>query len=194
MPQTCIINAHPDPSPERFVAALCHAAEDGAREAGHAVSRIDIGALDVPLLDSAAEFETPPPEPILSEREKIAAADHLIIGFPLWLGSLPAKSRAFFEQCARAGFFLATTEDNKGWPKQMMKGKSARIIVTMGMPGPVYSLVMDQGALKALERAMLGLSGFKPIRHTILGGVEAASPEKRSKWLADAREHGRRAD
>lgn len=194
MPHTCIINAHPDPSPERFVAALCNAAEDGAREAGHGVSRIDIGALEFPLLSSAAEFGSPPPEPILSERDKIAAADHLILVFPLWLGSLPAKARGFFEQCGRAGFFLETAEDNKGWPKRMMKGKSARIITTMGMPGPVYSLMMDQGALKAIERGLLGLSGFKPIHHAILGGVDAASSETRTRWLAQAREHGRRAD
>jgi putative NADPH-quinone reductase len=44
----------------------------------------------------------------------------------------------------------------------MMKGKSARVLVSMGMPGLVYRFGMDAGALKALERGLLGLSGFHP--------------------------------
>lgn len=72
----------------------------------------------------------------------------------------------------------------------MMKGRSARIIVTMGMPGLVYKTLMDGGALKAIERGMLGMSGFKPIHHTILGGVESATDHKRHEWLSEAREMG----
>lgn len=189
----CIVDAHPDPDPARYVHALCDAYAQGAADIGHTVSRIRIADLDVPLMTSGAEFEAPPPEPILSEREKIAAADHVVIIFPLWLGSLPAKARAFLEQAARGGFFLEETEDNKGWPKRLMKGKSARVVVTMGMPGIAYSLLMDQGSLKAIERALLGLSGFKPVHHTVLGGVDGAGDEKRKAWLEEMRALGARA-
>ena len=189
----CIINAHPDPSAERLIAALCDAYERGARRGEHPVSRIDIAKLEFDLLDNAATFATPPPEPILSEREKIAAADHLFIAFPLWLGSMPAKSRAFFEQAARANFFLSTTEDNKGWPRRLMKGKSARVVVTMGMPSLFYRTLMDAGALKALERGLLGLAGVKPIRHTIYGGVDATSDAAHQHWLEDMEGLGEKA-
>lgn len=189
----CIIDAHPDPDPARFVHALCDAYAEGAERIGHTVSRIRIADLDVPLLTTAADFALPPPGPILSEREKIAAADHVVIVFPLWLGSLPAKARAFLEQAARGEFFLETSEENKGWPKRMMKGKSARVVVTMGMPGLAYSLMMDAGALKAIERGLLGLSGFKPVHHTLLGGVDAAGDERRAAWLEEMRVLGARA-
>ena len=194
MTNICIINAHPDPAPERFIHALCDAVEDGAREASHGVSRITIGLLDVPMLEKAEDFAAPPPEPILTEREKIKAADHVVIAFPLWLGSMPAKARAFFEQAARAGFFLETGDSSREWPAQLMAGKSAHIFVTMGMPSLVYRFGMDAGALKALERAMLGMSGFKPIHHTIIGGIGEASDEQRQRWLADARALGRKAN
>jgi putative NADPH-quinone reductase len=154
----CIINGHPEPDPKHLIHELCEAYADGADSAGHTVTRIDVAALDVPLLRSVEEFESPPPEPILSEREKIAAADHLLIAFPLWLGNMPAMLKAFFEQVARGEFFLG--QSDKGWPAQMMKGKSARVLVSMGMPGLVYRFGMDAGALKALERGLLGLSGF----------------------------------
>jgi putative NADPH-quinone reductase len=78
----CIINGHPDNDPKHLIHELCDAYADGADSAGHTVTRIDVAALDIPLLRSAEEFESPPPEPILTEREKIAAAEHLLIAFP----------------------------------------------------------------------------------------------------------------
>ncbi len=189
----CIINAHPDPSSERFIHAICNAAEAGAREAGHTVSRIDIGSLDVSLLTSAEEFAEPPSGPIQEERAKIAAADHVFIAFPLWLGAMPAKSRAFFEQAARADFFIVQEGDDHGWPVQLMKGKSARVVVTMGMPSLIFRFGMDAGALKALERALLGLSGFNPIHHTVIGGIGAKSEDDRARILCDMEELGAKA-
>ncbi len=76
----------------------------------------------------------------------------------------------------------------------MQKGKSARIIVTMGMPGFIYKWFMDAGSLKALERGLFGLSGFKPIRHTVLGGVGAASEEARQGWLRKVNRLGQDAE
>ncbi|MCB9970216.1 MAG: NAD(P)H-dependent oxidoreductase [Hyphomonas sp.] len=148
----------------------CDAYADGAVGAGHTVSRINISDFDIACLHTPAEITEPPPEPILSEREKIGAADHLVIAFPLWMGGMPAKLKAFFEQAARGGYFVKMEGD--GWPEQMMKGKTARVLVSMAMPGPVYRFGMDEGALKALERGILGLSGFRQVHHTLIGGAQ----------------------
>ena len=107
---------------------------------------------------------------------------------------MPARAKAFLELAACGNFFLAAANSSRDWPKQMMKGKSARTIITMGMPGPVYSLVFDAGALKALERGLFGISGFKPVRHTILGGVEQAGDEARQKWFRKIDMLGQRAE
>lgn len=187
----CIIDGHPDGDARRLIHALCNAYAEGAAGAGHVVTRINICDLAFPLLEANEDFKTPPPEPILSEREKIRAADHVVIAFPLWLGGMPAKLRAFFEQAARAEFFLGRSSGDAGWPAQMMKGKSARTIITMGMPGLVYRFVMDAGALKALERGVLGLSGFMPVNHTILGGAGDVTPDTFRRWSRDLKELGR---
>lgn len=194
MKNVCIINGHPDPSEKRLVHALCSHAEAGAREAGHTVSRIDIGALDFPLLSSADAFAERPPEVIQIERAKLGAADHIILAFPLWLGGLPAKTKAFFEQAARAEYFITGIDADQAWPKKLMTGKSARILVTMGMPSLVYRFGMDAGALKALERGMLGLSGFHPIHHTIIGGVGNLDEEDIQKLFEQAERFGRELD
>ena len=184
----CIIDGHPDPDRHHLIHALCDAYADGAVGAGHTVSRINISDFDIACLHTPAEITEPPPEPILSEREKIGAADHLVIAFPLWMGGMPAKLKAFFEQAARGGYFVKMEGD--GWPEQMMKGKTARVLVSMAMPGLVYRFGMDEGALKALERGILGLSGFRQVHHTLIGGAQRLPPEDVRSWQTYCRKIG----
>ncbi len=187
----CIIDGHPDPQRPHLIHALCDAYADGAVEAGHTVERIDVGALTFGWLTSPSEFETEPPEPILTERAKIARADHVVIAFPLWMGGVPAKLKGFFEQAARGAYFLSTREN--GWPEQMMKGKSARVLVSMAMPGLVYRFAMDEGALKALERGILGMSGFRHVHHSIIGGAGDMSADDVRSWQTFCRKIGAEA-
>ena len=189
----CIINGHPDASTEHFVPALADAYERGARAAGHEVSRIDVGTLPVGFLHNQDEFDMPPDMEVVGERGKLAAADHLVLIFPLWMGCMPARLKAFMEQLARNGFFIEAVGDGTGWPAQKMKGKSARVIVTMGMPGLAYRLMFGAHSLKGLEKSILRISGFKPVRHTILGGVEAAGADGRAKMLRKVEKLGRQA-
>ena len=63
----------------------------------------------------------------------------------------------------------------------------------MGMPGLVYRFGMDAGALRALERGVLGLSGFGPLHHTILGGAGEVDEAKFKRWCTDMRIFGREA-
>jgi putative NADPH-quinone reductase len=193
MARICIIDGHPDPAPRRLVHALCDAYAEGAAQEDHEVTRIDVAKLDLTFMQTAEEFANPPPEPVLTEREKISEADHLVIAFPLWLGGMPAKLRAFFEQAARAEFFLGATDTDNQWPAQMMNGKSARTIITMAMPGLVYRFGMDAGALRALERGILGISGFGPLHHTILGGAGEVDADKFDRWYKQVRILGREA-
>ncbi len=182
----CLINGHPDPSPERFCAAICSAYEAAAREAGHAVTRVDLGAMDVPMLASAAEMAAAAPPQVAEVQAAIGACDHLVLVYPLWLGAMPAKLKALLEQVARGGFFLEENDDG-GWPAQKMKGKSARIFVTMGMPAAAYRFIFGSHSLRALEQSVLGMAGFKPVRHDVCGGVER-SEKHRLRFLDRVRE------
>jgi putative NADPH-quinone reductase len=166
-----IINGHPDPRPERLCSALAFAYSVGARAGGHTVKRIDVGSLDFPLLETAEDFtDTPPPQEILDAQEALTWASHVVIIHPLWLGGMPARLKGFLEQLLRYGYALSAP----GQPmKGLMKGRSVRVIITMGMPAPVFRWVFGAHGLKALERGALWICGFGPIRHTIIGGVGA---------------------
>ena len=187
-----IIQGHPDPDPSRLCRALAEAYADGAAEAGHAVSRIDIAALDFPLLRTQTAFEHEPvPENLQPAQKAIVDADHIVLIFPLWLGTMPALVKAFLEQVMRPSATFAYQE--KGFPKPLLAGHSARIVVTMGMPTFVYRWWYLSHGLKGLERSIFRFVGIKPIRETLFGMVGAASEAKRRSWLKRMHDLGAKA-
>ena len=175
-----VVNGHPDPSPDRFVAALAAAYAQGARSAGHAVEEVAVGALDLPFLANDAEFATPAPDAIATVQAQVVAASHVVLVYPLWLGTMPAKLKAFLEHLARGEFLLRKGESAGSWPRRMMTGRSARLVVTMGMPGTIYKLLFRAHSLKALSDGVFWMSGFKPIRTTVFGRVEEAPGIRRT--------------
>jgi putative NADPH-quinone reductase len=188
-----IIEGHPDPRPERLCHALAEAYAAGAAEAGHEVSRIKIAALDFPLLRSKDEFDRGAvPASLKAGQEAIAGADHLVIIYPLWLGTMPALLKGFLEQILRPGFAAGATTPGQPWRK-LLTGRSARVVVTMGMPALVYRWFFLAHSLKSLERHVLKFCGISPVRETLFGMVEAVSAEKRGKWLEEMHRLGRDA-
>lgn len=187
-----IIQGHPDPGGGHLCHALAAAYAAGAATAGHEVRQIEIATLQVPLLRTKAEFETgtPPPD-ARAAQQAIEWAQHLVIVYPLWLGTMPALLKGFLEQTFRPGFAFATDATGP-WSKRL-KGRSARIVVTMGMPALAYRWYFGAHGLKSLERSILGFCGIRPIRESLFGMVEAADDRKRERWLAKMRAHGRRA-
>lgn len=187
-----IIEGHPDPRTDHLCHALAEAYADGARAAGCEIERIAVGALDFPLLRTKGDFESGAvPAALLPCQQAIARAEHLLVIFPLWLGGMPAILKGFLEQTLRPGF--AYTIGKTGWTRKL-SGKSARIVVTMGMPSIVYRLYFGAHGLKSLKRSILGFCGISPIRDTIFGMVENASPAKRARWLETMRRLGRSVD
>ncbi len=191
-----ILQGHPDPAGGRFCHALAAAYSEGARAAGREVKLVEVAKLDFPLLRTAADFyDGAGPEGVRAAQEAILWADHLMIVYPLWFGCFPAQFHAFFEQAFRPGFALERAEGRS--PKKLFVGKSARVVVTMGMPGWFYRWYFRAHSLKSLERNILGLTGVGPIRATLIGSVgsgavgsafdrdfpTSASAAARQRWL-----------
>ena len=178
-----IIQGHPDPSTTHFCHALAETYEAAAGKAGHEVRRITVAALDFPVLRTKAEFDTGTPPPDIAQcQSDIAWANHLVVIYPLWLGTMPALLKAFLEQLFRPDFAFDINATNTSWKKRL-KGKSARIVITMGMPALVYRWYFGAHSLKSLERNVLGFSGIGPIRESLVGMVEAKGDKRRKKWL-----------
>ena len=179
-----LIQGHPDASAHH----LCHALEDayaaGAQAAGHVVRRVNVATLDFPLLRSQTEWEqgTLPPVLLPAQRD-IAWAHHLVLFFPLWLGDMPALLKGFLEQVARPGFAFKGGQANPFGSKGL-SGRSARVVVTMGMPTVVYRWYFRAHSVKSLERNILGFVGIAPVRETLIGLVDRLGEDGVEDWKA----------
>lgn len=178
-----LIQGHPDAGHTH----LCHALEAsyvrGAQAAGHEVRRVDVGTLNFPILRSQAEWEQGALPPSLVEAQAaIGWAEHAVFFFPLWMGDMPALLKAFLEQVARPGFAFARGGKNPMMQKAL-KGRTARVVVTMGMPAVVYRWFFFAHAVKLLQRNILGFVGIHPVKHTIIGMVGNLDTKQAQKWL-----------
>jgi putative NADPH-quinone reductase len=183
-----IFQGHPDPSGRRFLHALAKAYADGAREAGHEVRVVVLAQLDFPLLQTKEEYDNgKPPRDIAAAQRTLTWCEHAVFFFPLWLGTMPALVKGFLEQTLRPGFAIDTSGPK--W-RRLLTGRSARLVVTMGMPEPVYRWYFLGHGLKGLERNVLKFVGVKPVRETWIGGVEAMTETQRAKWLGKLRRLG----
>jgi NAD(P)H dehydrogenase (quinone) len=174
---------------DTFCEALGEAYKRGAEAARYTADLIVTSRLSFdPILHEGFERVQPLEPDLQAAHDLIFEADHLVIIFPLWLGGMPAILKGFLERVlqpaiqphAKAGKFT-----------KPLKGKSARIIVTMGMPGFVYRWWFGAHALKMLKRNILSFVGVAPIRSTVLGYVEGVGTEGRARWLKEVEEQGR---
>lgn len=187
-----VVQGHPDPAPERLCRALGDAYARGAAKAGHEVRRIDVAALDFPLLRSQAQFERGGPPPAIAEaQETLRWADHWVIVYPVWFGDAPALFKGFIEQTFRPGFALRYRDGRI--PQGLLKGRSARVIVTMGMPSLVYRFFFFAHGLRNLKRNVLSYAGVGPVRTMLIGSAKGMSRDAAEKWLDDAEALGREA-
>lgn len=137
----------------------------------------------IPLLRSAEDFYQQEPLPVIQQcQDDIRWADHLVIVYPLWMGSMPALLKGFIEQVFRPGLAIQPEEQGAKW-RQLLKGKSAHIIVIMGMPALVYRWFFGAHSLKSLERNILRFTGIAPVKESLVGNVEG-TPLHRQRWLA----------
>ena len=132
-----LIDGHPDSNPARLCNALAGAYAEGASTAGHEIRQLDIASLSFPVLRDPQEFTRSPSHPdILAAQGHFLWADHLVFIFPLWLGGPPALLKAFMEILGCGEFLLGS---GKGlFPKGRLAGRTARMVVTMGMPSFIY--------------------------------------------------------
>ena len=185
-----IIDGHPDSDRNHFIHAAADAYAEGAA-AAHDVQRIDVAELDFPLIRSEADWkEGAVPMAVAEAQEALRWAEHVVILYPLWLGDVPALLKGFLEQVARPEFAFRYTD--RGFPQQLLKGRSARVVVSMGMPAPLYSLIYRAHSVKSLKRNILSFVGFSPVRHSIIGSVEGSAAHRR-RWLERLRSLGARA-
>lgn len=182
-----LIQGHPDPQAIHFNHALADSYAEAAIAAGHEVRLIKVAELDFNFLHNEDEFQNGfINEDIKTAQEDILWAQHLVIIYPLWLGTMPAMLKAFLEQTLRPGFALSTGNRNK-FPQKMLSGRSAHVIITMGMPAFIYKWFYFSHSLRNLKRNILKFCGISPVQQTLIGSIDNLSVSQRNDWLQHMR-------
>jgi putative NADPH-quinone reductase len=177
-----IIQGHPDPAGDHLCHALADAYRTGAEAAGHQVRSIPVATLSFPLIRNKEDFEHGErPEAIQEAQSMIRTSDHLVFVYPLWLGTMPAVLKGFLEQVFRYDF--AFEPGPRGAFRKLLKGRSARVVVTMGMPVLAYRWWFGAHSLKSLERNVLEFAGISPVKESLFGMIENVSAATRTEWL-----------
>jgi putative NADPH-quinone reductase len=185
-----IIDGHPDPKGPHFVHELADFYRQGAKEGGHEVKVLRVGDLRFPLLRSSkAYLKGKVPASILAAQKLIRWSDHVVLLYPLWLGTLPAKLKGFIEQLLRPGFGFEQRGPGQR-PRRLLKGRSARIIVTRGMPELFDEVDRSPRSIRNVAGDVLSICGVSPVRISVIDGAETLTDVERDKVHYDMRRLG----
>lgn len=191
MKKVLIINGHPDP--ESFNQALSLAYEEGLRSTTAEVSRIDISNLDFNVnLKYGYRRKTTLEPDLLEALSKIKNASHIVWFFPMWWYGYPALMKGFIERVFLPGITFKYVEGS-AFPKKLLQGKTARIVITADTPRWYDWLVMHSPALRQFKKGTLQFCGINPVKVTYIAPIRNASEAFRLKWLDKVKRLGTKA-
>lgn len=175
MKKILIILGHPDTS--SLNGAIADSYEKSAKAAKHKVKRLNLGELKFDPILHHGYNQIQKPEPDLLQAQKyIKWSNHIVFIYPTWWGTMPAVMKGFIDRAILPGFAFNYTGPNT-W-RRHLKGRSARIITTMGGISVFYRLICSPG-IKTLKYAFLLFCGISPNRVTIFGAIRKSTSSKR---------------
>lgn len=184
MPETkkiLLINGHPDK--ESFNFALAAAYVKGVQKSGGQLEQINIRDLNFdPNLQYGYRQRTELEPDLLNAWEKVKWADHLVLVYPVWWGSVPAIMKGFFDRLFLPGFAFQKREGSVWWDK-FLTGKTARIICTLDQPPWYYRLVNGRPSHHAIKKLTLNFVGIKPVKISSIGPLRLSKESFRQNWL-----------
>ena len=192
MKRILIIQGHPDK--ESYCHALAEAYLKGAGESGAEVRQIKTGEIDFNLNLSFGYRQRTELEPCLEKAQQdILWAQHIVMVFPVWWGSVPAVLKGFLDRVFLPGFAFQKRPNSLWWDK-LLKGRSARIISTMDQPGWYYRLAYSRPSTNAIKKLTLEFCGVKPVKVTTIGPLRHSKGSFRNNWLKRVEALGRKEE
>ena len=188
-----VLLGHPDTG-QTHSGELALLYEAAAKKAGHEVKRFNLGEMHFdPILHRGYRAIQELEPDLKNLQDAIRWADHLVIIYPNWWGTMPALLKGLFDRIWLPGFCFSYMKDNMGahfhlW-RRLMKGKSARVIVLSGsMPFTIWLFMGDY--TNEIYRNILWFAGFKT-KVTRLGPSEKAPEWKWNEWRRQIIRFGR---
>ncbi len=176
-----VIDGHPDN--KSLCTSLAGSYVKGAGNSGYRCAFVHLSDLDFdPVLHKGYRVIQELEPDLLMLQEEIMKADHVVMVYPVWWATFPALLKGMIDRVFLPGVMFSFHKNGFLWEKYM-KGKSARLIVTMDSPPFYYRFFVRKPGDNALKKGVLKFSGFRPVRVTHLGSVKGSDLTRRRKWL-----------
>lgn len=189
--QVLILDGHPDAG--RLSSQLLDAYEAALPD--HAgITRIALRELEFDPILHRGQAAPQPLEPDLQAAwDAIVAADHLVIGFPLWWSAEPALLKGFWDRVLLrdAAYRLGPSGRALG----LLNGRSADLLITTGTPPLVLQTLLGDVPGRRAGPMILGFCGITSIRSRYFGPTENGDVAARLPlWQARAQRLARTAE
>ncbi len=163
----------------------------GANEAGAHVERLDLRELAFCRDVEHQVMRLQPTEPDIDRARRLLGwAEHVVLVYPTWWGTMPSLLKGFLDRVLLPGFAFRHAENAFGY-EGLLGGRSAHVITTMDTPTLVYRLVYRSAGYHAIRKATLNFCGIAPVRITPFGSVLNSDEQERSRWFERVRREGR---
>jgi NAD(P)H dehydrogenase (quinone) len=189
-----LLLGHPDRS--GMCGSLADAYEQTAREAGHEVQRLNIGEMQFDPILHMGYRAMQELEPDLKKfQELVQWCDHFVIVHPVWWLGMPALLKGLFDRAWLPGSAFRYIKTKAGkrtifWHR-LMKGKTARLIVTSGT-SPWIERLFPGNVNSQLKWGLLWFAGFS-VRTKWFGPAENVPEERKARWIEIVKKWGRNA-
>ncbi|WP_395738709.1 NAD(P)H-dependent oxidoreductase [Prosthecobacter sp.] len=181
-----MIDAHP--RADSFCGGIVAAVANGASSASHEVRWLALRELSFDLSHKGQPLEPG----LVHARQELLWAQHIIIVYPVWWGTMPALLKGWLDRVLLPGFAFEEREDG-GW-EGLLAGRSATLIATMDTPRWIFALILHSCSVRALRDATLRFCGIRTVRTLLFSPVRTSTPAQRQLWLGQAAQAGSQLD
>ncbi len=185
-----LLNGHPDAG--SLCDALATSYAEGAREGGHDIRCVALRELEFDLVLRGGYHSAKPLEPDIAEQQELIQwCEHLVVVSPNWWWSAPALLKGYIDRVFLPGFAMRY-QPRFPYVHPLLTGRSARVLYTQNSPRLAGWLFRGDLFWRWIAGAVLKHCGFQPVRRLALYSAKDVVHQTRLRFLAAARELGRR--
>lgn len=189
-----ILDGHPAKGTLSQALALAYA--DAATAQGHEVRIAHLSGLEFDMDYEQSGYVNA--KPLEAGLEQVMAdiewCEHLVMVAPMWWGGLPAKLKGLFDRAFLPGrAFDTRVTDMIGMPTPMLRGRTARVIVTSDTPGWFLRLRYGNAMIRQIRGQILAFVGIKPAKVSYFAGASHPKAGQVQGWLETIAGLGARA-
>ena len=120
---------------------------------------------------------------VLSYKQRLDSAQHLIFIFPVWWEVMPAMMKGFIDKVMFPGLAYDYKANGYGMFPLLKDVKGVTVITTMNTPSFLYRFIFGNAVKKALITGTFWKMGYKNRKWINLSSVKMVSNVKRKGWL-----------